>query len=520
MFSARPSIAASNGSPFFRSCAASLLGSCRTAGNEGRQGHLTSDARFRKNGFEVGPDRPFAHPEFLRERGYRAAAREINRDAGLGGGQAIFVGQPCAVTLVPARECHAKRLQSLANLRIRQIHNRLHPVGETGVKFGIPPERTRLGQGFPNKPVDVHTCPGAILLWHGAMMTTIDAVDQPGRLERVAILPMDEHIRMAPFRRALVAILRLIELRLIVGSLRKGMAIRARDPEKFLAYVAWRRKVFARVFERPIMASLDVEAVRISAAKAGVPAPPIPSDWFAPKLGEHKGVVFYVHGGSFITERSPRITNLVGRFAAAAKARVFAPNYRLAPEHPCPAAVEDIVEAYRWFKRVRPDEPIVAMAESAGSAILLAALQRIRDGGEVLPAGIMLLSPWVDLSLQSWSVIAASLSRTASYSMEAMAIPVQLYLQDRVLPTDPAASPLFGDFAGFPAMMIHASKGDVLSDDALRLAERVRAARGELTVRLWTDEKHVWERMGTAKAKQSIMLAADFIRRRLDSAIH
>jgi monoterpene epsilon-lactone hydrolase len=126
----------------------------------------------------------------------------------------------------------------------------------------------------------------------------------------------------------------------------------------------------------------------------------------------------------------------------------------------------------------------------------------------------------VDVSLQSWSVIAASLSRTASYSMEAMAIPVQLYLQNGILPTDPVASPLFGDFAGFPPMMIHASKADVLSDDALRLAERVRATRGELTVRLWTDERHVWERMGTAKAKESIMLAADFIRRRLDSAIH
>ena len=497
-----------------------LFGSCRTAGNESCQRHLASDAGFCKNGFEVSPDSTFAHAEFLRERRNRAAPRKINRDTGFGGRQSVFVGQPCTMTFVSARECHAKRLQSLANLRIRQIQNRLHPVRETGVKFGIPSERARLGQGFPNKPVSVHTFVRAALLCHGAMMTTIDAVDQPSRLESVAILPMDEHVGMTSLRRALVAILRRIELRLLVGGLRRGMAIRARDPEKFLAYVAWRRRVFARIFERPIMASVDVEAVRISTAKAGVPSPPIPSDWFAPKLGEHKGVVFYVHGGSFITERSPRITNLVGRFAAAAKARVFAPNYRLAPEHPCPAAVEDIVEAYRWFKRVQPDEPIVAMAESAGAAILLAALQQARDAGETLPAGIMLLSPWVDLSLQSWSVIAASISRTASYSMEAMAIPVQLYLQDRTLPTDPVASPLFGDFAGFPPMMIHASKGDVLSDDALRLAERVRASRGELTVRLWTDEKHVWERMGTAKAKQSIMLAADFIRRRLDSAIH
>lgn len=351
-------------------------------------------------------------------------------------------------------------------------------------------------------------------------MTAIEAVGQSGQFGRIAILPMDEHRRKSALIRWAAALRTLIELRLIVAGLRRGMAIRARNPEKFMAFVAWRRKVYAHLFERAIMASVDAEAVRISAAKVGLPSPPIPSEWFAPKFGLHKGVVFYVHGGSFITERSPRITSFVGRFAAAAKARVFAPNYRLAPEHPCPAAVDDIVEAYRWFKRVQPDEPIVALAELAGCAILLAALQRVRDSGEVLPAGVMLLSPWVDLSLQSWSVITTSLSRTASYSMEAMAIPVQLYLQDKIQSTDPVASPLFGDFTGFPSMLIHASKGDILSDDALRLAERVRAARGELTVRLWTNEKHVWERMGTAKAKQSIMLAADFIRRRLDSAIH
>jgi acetyl esterase/lipase len=83
-------------------------------------------------------------------------------------------------------------------------------------------------------------------------------------------------------------------------------------------------------------------------------------------------------------------------------------------------------------------------------------------------------------------------------------------------PIDPVASPMFGSFEGFPPTLIHASRGDILYDDAVRVAEKMRDAGGDLTVRLWQDETHVWERMHTAKARQSILLAADFIRRRLD----
>ena len=84
--------------------------------------------------------------------------------------------------------------------------------------------------------------------------------------------------------------------------------------------------------------------------------------------------------------------------------------------------------------------------------------------------------------------------------------------------TDPIASPIFGSFAGFPPTLIHASRGDILYDDAVRLAEVMRNAGRDLTVRLWAEETHVWERMRTPKARQSIELAADFIRRRLDAA--
>jgi acetyl esterase/lipase len=99
--------------------------------------------------------------------------------------------------------------------------------------------------------------------------------------------------------------------------------------------------------------------------------------------------------------------------------------------------------------------------------------------------------------------------------MEALGLMAHLYLQGRSA-VDPVASPLFGDFAGFPPMLIHASKGDILYDDAVRLADRIRDAAGDLTVRLWSAETHVWEATSSARAKESIDLAAQFIRRCLD----
>ena len=261
-------------------------------------------------------------------------------------------------------------------------------------------------------------------------------------------------------------------------------------------------------------ADTKAEAMRIAGPHGALPAPPTPSEWFAPMRGEPRGFVLYVHGGSFLAERSPIITSLIGRFAAAANARVFSPSYRLAPEHPCPAAIEDIEAAFAWLARTWPDEPVVGGGASAGAAILLAAIQRMKARGEPLPRGLMLLSPWIDLSLQGRSMALASLSGAANRSMHSMALVARLYLRERSA-TDPLASPLFGDMTGLPPMLIHASRADMLYDDAVRLADRMRDANGDLTLRLWTDEHHVWERSRVPAARQSIQLGAEFIRDRL-----
>jgi acetyl esterase/lipase len=344
-------------------------------------------------------------------------------------------------------------------------------------------------------------------------MSVAYTVGQPqaGRLE---VVEMDRRpvLSLKPLARLLA---NRLSQRIVTASMRAAVKAQAAGPEAFLAYVERQRALHYR-FDAPIMPMVEAEAVRV-AGPGVLSAPPAPSEWFAPKAKAPRGYVFYVHGGSFVAERSPRITQLVARFAATAEAQVFAPSYRLAPEHPCPAAVEDIVAAWAWFRETVPEEPVVALAESAGAAVLVSALQQARARGLPAPDGVVLLSPWVDLSLQSWSVIAASLTSSTPYTMESLALVARFYLDNRPA-TDPVASPLFGAFEGWPPTLIHASKGDILYDDAVRLAERIRDAGGDLTVRLWSDETHVWERMNTPKARQSILLAADFIRRRLDGA--
>lgn len=304
--------------------------------------------------------------------------------------------------------------------------------------------------------------------------------------------------------------------RIVTSTMRATLRAEAQGRDALIRHTERQRAIHMR-FDAPTVARLEAEAVRQLGPGPGLPPPPAPAEWFAPRTAAPRGTVFYVHGGSFVAERSPRITHLVARFAAAAEARVFAPSYRLAPEHPCPAAVEDIVGAYAWQCETAPDEPVVALAESAGAAILVAALQQAIARGLPPPAGLVLLSPWVDLSLQSWSVTAASLLGTTPYTMESLALMARFYLNGRTA-TDPIASPLFGSFASFPPTLIHASRADILYDDAVRLADAMRNTGCDLTVRLWAEETHVWERMQTPKARQSIELAAGFIRRRLDAA--
>jgi acetyl esterase/lipase len=258
------------------------------------------------------------------------------------------------------------------------------------------------------------------------------------------------------------------------------------------------------------MMSQALDGVRIvEDAGLAVPARMIESDGFA-----DEGLVVYVPGGSFVVGLSPRLTALVARIAKAAATKTCIVEYRLAPEHPCPAAVEDVERAVEdLLARGANARRLVLLAESAGAAIALAAVRRLRDRGVEL-AGLCLLSPWTDLALTGLSLVTRSLSSTTGTRMEFPAICSHLYLQG-LSPFDPVASPVYGDLGRLPPILVQTSRGDAFHDDARTLADRAYRAGTDVTLRVWPGAEHVCEQAFDGQSTRAIEAAAAFIRARL-----
>lgn len=240
---------------------------------------------------------------------------------------------------------------------------------------------------------------------------------------------------------------------------------------------------------------------------------PPPGDvrWFRPRAEKRDELIFYVHGGGFIIDASPAVTKMMSKLAVKASASMLRPAYRLAPEHPCPAAVEDVLASYEWIRTRQPDRPVVMVAESCGCNIGLVALQQAAKRGLPMPKGILLFSPWVDMTLTSWSMIAQSVVDRSPFNLDLIALVVQLYLQGR-LTTDEWAYPLGGSFEGFPPVLIHTSAADMFHDDAIAVARKIEQANGRLMVRTWMDNDHVWEQFQSRDAEASLTKAARFVR--------
>ena len=204
------------------------------------------------------------------------------------------------------------------------------------------------------------------------------------------------------------------------------------------------------------------------------------------------GVMLYLHGGAYSLGSVDTHRELIARLARATRRRALAINYRLAPENPFPAALDDTVAAYRWLlaQGISPERIVIA-GDSAGGGLAIAALVALRDAGTPLPAAAVCLSPWLDLTLSGASVRtqaaadpildAASLDRYA-----------RAYAADQPL-NHPLLSPLFADLRGLPPMLLQAGAAEILFDDATRLAAAARAAGVAVTLQTWEGLFHVFQ---------------------------
>lgn len=211
-----------------------------------------------------------------------------------------------------------------------------------------------------------------------------------------------------------------------------------------------------------------------------------------PKSGEPIRTVLYFHGGAYCIGSWQTHRGLITHLAVAANAVVYSPNYRLAPEHPHPAALEDGVSAYRWLlDQGIPPGQIALAGDSAGAGLALATAIEIRDSSLPLPRSIVLLSPGVDLSGDYPSMTRNArkdpMIRTSWFHECA-----RLYLDGRDA-HDPACSPLFAKHFGLPPMLIHVGTEEVLLDDSTRLAERCREAGVQVTLKVFEGLWHEFQ---------------------------
>lgn len=214
-------------------------------------------------------------------------------------------------------------------------------------------------------------------------------------------------------------------------------------------------------------------------------------EWVVPKKTRADGALLYLHGGAWIMGSLRTHRALVANLARGAGIRALSIDYRLAPEHPYPAALDDCVAAYEWLLSggTEPERVVVA-GDSAGGNLALAMLLRLRDAGLPMPAGAVVLSPVTDLAGGGTS----HRTRRALdpyFAKADLGIHVAAYLGGHD-PREPYVSPLGADLHGLPPLLIHVGDHEVLLDDAVRFGEKARAAGIEAQTVVWPGMMHVF----------------------------
>ena len=240
-----------------------------------------------------------------------------------------------------------------------------------------------------------------------------------------------------------------------------------------------------------------MRAVMIEApAPAGVTCTPVEAggvsaEWSVAHGAAEDKVILYVHGGGYVMGSAGSHRDVTGRLSKASGARVLSLNYRLAPEHPFPAPVDDAVAAYRWLLAQGISSSNVAIAgDSAGGGLAFATLLALRDAGDPVPAAGVGISPWVDMEGTGESMTTRA-AVDPVVQKEGLLEMAKLYLGDAD-PKNPLAAPLHANLAGLPPLLIHVGDAETLLNDATQITERARKAGVDVTLKIWDEMPHVW----------------------------
>lgn len=246
------------------------------------------------------------------------------------------------------------------------------------------------------------------------------------------------------------------------------------------------------------------------------PAGWVPAVWASRGRPDRRKVVLYLHGGAYLAGSPRTHRHLAAALAGAAGVRALVPDYRLAPEHPFPAALEDAQASYAHLLDSGYDAGEIALAgESAGGGLAFALLLRLRMAGLPAPRCVVAFSPWADMTGRRQS-LRRNAQRDVMLPARRLPEVVRLYLGDHD-PADPLASPALAEWHDPPPALIMASRSEILLDDAIALSEALRRGDGDVRLELWQGVPHAWPIFAglIGEADRAVARAGTFIARHL-----
>jgi monoterpene epsilon-lactone hydrolase len=246
----------------------------------------------------------------------------------------------------------------------------------------------------------------------------------------------------------------------------------------------------------------------------------IQAEWLTPLDANHEQVILCFHGGGYVTGSIETYRMMCGLLANYTGVKVLIPNYGLAPENPFPAALDDALKIYRWLlEQGYSSANIIVAGDSAGGGLSLAAVLALRDKNESLPAAVVCLSPWVDLTLKN---------ETHTTKAEAEAVlrtdvlrEWALCYTDETNLDNPLVSSVYADFHGFPPLLIQVGSDEILLGDSILLAEKAKAAGVQVELKIWDGMFHVWHALGDLipESKMAFEEIGQFVHAQFDGGV-
>jgi acetyl esterase/lipase len=268
------------------------------------------------------------------------------------------------------------------------------------------------------------------------------------------------------------------------------------------------RSVMAAAFSAfPSAGEVKCEPVNANGVKA---------EWITAKNAAPDRVIMYLHGGGYVMGSIDTHRELVARLSKAAQARALAIDYRLAPENPFPAAVDDSLTAYRWLlaQGYKPERIVIA-GDSAGGGLAVSTLLALRDLGAPAPAAGVCISPWIDFEAEGESMTSRA-AQDPLVSREMILNLAKMYMGEKGSLREPLAAPINAYLNDLPPLFIQVGNSETLLDDSTRLADKAKEAGVDATLQIWDEMPHVWHLAAPVlpEGQEAIEKIGEFVRQR------